>query len=311
VLEKGVLVEQGETAQVLGAPAHPYTRKLIASLPQPGMVRDAVRSERPVLLSAQKVCVNYAGKAGWLFAGSEKLVVREVDLELREGETLALVGASGSGKTTLGRALMGLKPLSGGTILFEGRNIVAMPARTARDFRRAVQLVFQDPFSSLDPRLTVGTIIGAPLRHIPGLTRRERMARVEEVLESVNLPGFAGRFAHQMSGGQRQRIAIARAIVSRPKLVVADEPISALDVTVQRQILSLFQALQAQYGFAALFITHDLAVVEEIADRVLVMSEGRIVESGETAKVFAAPQHPYTRELLAATPGRAVRALKN
>jgi len=217
------------------------------------------------------------------------------------GETVALVGASGSGKTTLGRAVLGLKALSGGAIRFDGLNIAQMNAAELKKFRRTAQLVFQDPFSSLDPRLKIGEIVGAPLRHQPISTVARRL-RVETVLSEVGLPGFADRFAHQISGGQRQRVAIARAIVSRPRLVVADEPVSALDATIQRQVLSLLQKLQDQYGFACLFITHDLAVVGEIADRVAVMSEGRIVEAGDTQRVFAAPQHSYTQALLAATP---------
>ncbi|HET7085444.1 MAG TPA: ABC transporter ATP-binding protein [Rhizomicrobium sp.] len=301
VVEKGKLVEKGETAQVLRAPSDPYTRKLIDSLPkfQGGKADRGI--DRPPLLSVENASLCYEGRVGWLFGGAPKPVVREVSLTVGAGETVALVGASGSGKTTLGRAVLGLKALSAGAIKFDGLDIARMNAADMRKFRRTAQLVFQDPFSSLDPRLKIGEIVGAPLRHEPISTFARRL-RVEKMLSEVGLPGFADRFAHQISGGQRQRVAIARAIVSWPRLVVADEPVSALDATIQRQVLSLLQKLQDQYGFACLFITHDLAVVGEIADRVAVMSEGCIVEAGETQTVFAAPQHSYTQALLAATP---------
>jgi peptide/nickel transport system ATP-binding protein len=304
VLEKGHLVESGTTRQVLGAPAHPYTRKLVESLPRRPEVRELRPMNAPVVLSLENVCVDYAGRSGWLRAGPPIRVVRHVDLTLRAGEIVALVGASGSGKTTLGRAVMGLRPVSSGKICFDGADITSLSRSGKRDWRRAAQLVFQDPFSSLNPRIRVGDIIGAALRHIPELNARQRRIRIEQALAEVGLTGFEKRFPHQMSGGQRQRISIARAIVSRPRLVVADEPVSALDVTIQRQVLLLFQKLQAQYGFACLFITHDLGVVEEVADRVCVMSGGAIVESGPTNAVFDNPQDDYTRALLAATPSR-------
>jgi len=231
-----------------------------------------------------------------------KRVVHGVNLDVREGEIVAIVGASGSGKSTLGRAILGLKPLAAGTVRFNGVDLASMSAAHHRQFRRSAQLVFQDPFSSLDPRLRVRAIVAATLRHVENLDPRERESRVQEVLEEVGLPGFGARFPHQMSGGQRQRVAIARAVVSRPRLVVADEPVSALDVTIQQQVLTLFQKLQSQYGFACLFITHDLAVVRQIAARVIVMSGGSVVEEGLVASVFRKPGHEYTRALLEATP---------
>jgi peptide/nickel transport system ATP-binding protein len=242
-----------------------------------------------------------------------KRVVHGVSLDVREGEIVALVGASGSGKSTLGRAILGLKPLAAGTVRFNGIDLARMTAPQCRQFRRSAQLVFQDPFSSLDPRLRVRDIVAATLRHVQDLDPRDRQARVQEVLEEVGLPAFGARFPHQMSGGQRQRVAIARAVVSRPRLVVADEPVSALDVTIQQQVLTLFQKLQSQYGFACLFITHDLAVVRQIAARVIVMSGGSVVEEGLVASVFRKPGHEYTRALLEATPtlevGAAARAI--
>jgi len=194
-----------------------------------------------------------------------------------------------------------LKPLAGGTVRFDGVDLAGLSAEQLRRFRRSAQLVFQDPYSSLDPRLRTRDIIGASLRDTA-----DKDSRVQAILEEVGLPAFGSRFPHQMSGGQRQRVAIARAVISRPRLVVADEPVSALDMTIQQQVLGLFQRLQTQYGFACLFITHDLAVVKQIASRVVVMSAGAIVEAGSVAEVFRSPQHEYTRELLEATPTLAI-----
>ena len=307
VLEKGKLIEIGTTSEVLAHSKQPYTQKLIASLPRRSAARPPVRGD--ILLSVEKCCVDYAGKPGIFRAGRPERVVREVDLEVRKGEIVALVGASGSGKSTLGRAILGLKKLAQGCVRFEGRDVARMNKAELKDFRRAAQLVFQDPFSSLDPRMRIEDIVGAVLRHVPNLTQAERQERVRQVLADVGLAEFGERFPHQMSGGQRQRIAIARAIVSRPRLVVADEPVSALDVTIQGQILGLLQELQRQYGFACLFVTHDLMVVQQIADRVVVLSGGAIVEQGQVTELFAAPKHDYTKALLAATPGFAVERL--
>jgi peptide/nickel transport system ATP-binding protein len=303
VLEKGIQVEAGATRQVLGAPQHPYTRKLVDALPRRAEVRPTATEAAP-LLEVRGAAIEYAGKTRLLGRAPPKRVVKGVDLVIGAGEIVAVVGASGSGKSTLGRAVLGLKPLADGAIVYDGVDLAAMTGEQRRAFRREAQLVFQDPFSSLDPRMRIGDTVGAALRNIPGLTAAERRDRVREVLEAVSLPGFEDRLPHQMSGGQRQRVAIARAVVSRPRLVVADEPVSALDMTIQQQVLGLFQALQAQYGFACLFITHDLGVVEQIAGRVYVMSEGRIVEQGPVEAVFDSPQDAYTQALLAATPSR-------
>jgi peptide/nickel transport system ATP-binding protein len=313
VLEKGRLMESGTTGQILLNPRNPYTQRLVASLPRGGDDLAAVPNSVPTVLEVREASIEYPGRPGLLRRALPKRVVHGVSLEVREGEIVALVGASGSGKSTLGRATLGLKPLAAGTVRFNGVDLASMTAQQCRQFRRSAQLVFQDPFSSLDPRLRVRDIVAAPLRHVAGLDAAARQARVQEVLEEVGLPAFGARFPHQMSGGQRQRVAIARAVISRPRLVVADEPVSALDVTIQQQVLTLFQRLQAQYGFACLFITHDLAVVRQIAARVIVMSGGSVVEEGLVAAVFRNPRHEYTRALLEATPalevGTAVPAI--
>ena len=306
VLKKGVMVEEGATAEVLARPKHPYTAKLVGSLPRKDGARAAIAPDAPAILRIEHAYVDYPGKPGLFRAGAPKRVIDDVSLEVRTGEIVALVGASGSGKTTLGRAALGLKPLAGGRILFDGKDIARLDRAGERAFRRDAQLVFQDPFSSLPPHLRIGEIVGAALRHISGLSAAERRERVRATLDDVGLAGFEDRRPHQMSGGQRQRVAIARAIASEPRLVVADEPVSALDVTIQLQVLTLLQRIQRDRGFACLFITHDLAVVEQIADRVIVLEKGRIVEQGPTDAVFAAPTHDYTRRLLAASPALAL-----
>jgi peptide/nickel transport system ATP-binding protein len=306
VLEKGVMVEEGETAEVLARPKHPYTAKLVGSLPRKDGARAAIAPDASAILRIENARVDYPGKPGLFRAGAPIRVIDDVTLDIRAGEIVALVGASGSGKTTLGRTALGLKPLAGGRILFDGHDIARLDRAGERAFRRDAQLVFQDPFSSLPPYLRIGEIVGAALRHLPGLSAAERRDRVRATLDDVGLAGFEDRRPHQMSGGQRQRVAIARAIASEPRLVVADEPVSALDVTIQLQVLTLLQRIQRDRGFACLFITHDLAVVEQIADRVIVLEKGRIVEQGLTDAVFAAPAHDYTRRLLAASPALAL-----
>jgi peptide/nickel transport system ATP-binding protein len=302
VLEKGRLMESGTTEQILLNPRNPYTQRLVASLPRGGGDIEAVPTTAPTVLEVRGANIEYPGRPGLLRRAVPKRVVHGVSLDVREGEIVAIVGASGSGKSTLGRAVMGLKPLAAGTIRFNGLDLASMTAQQRRQYRRSAQLVFQDPYSSLDPRLRVRDIVAATLRNVDDLEAGEKQARVQAVLEEVGLPSFGARFPHQMSGGQRQRVAIARAVVSRPRLVVADEPVSALDVTIQQQVLTLFQQLQSQYGFACLFITHDLAVVRQIAARVIVMSGGCVVEEGPVASVFDNPAHEYTRALLEATP---------
>jgi peptide/nickel transport system ATP-binding protein len=254
-------------------------------------------------LQVRGLCVSYPGaRAGLFKRHPPQHVIESLDLDIHAGEMVALVGGSGSGKTTLGRAILRLAASQGGQILFRGEDVRKADRAALRRFRLACQLVFQDPFSSLDPRMRVQDIVAEPLRHVPELDAPARARRVRETLDEVGLEQLGARYPHELSGGQRQRVAIARALVRRPAFVVADEPVSALDMTIQAQVLRLFQSLQAHHGFACLFISHDLAAVEQIADRVIVMERGRIVEQGTRDALFDAPRHGYTRALLEATP---------
>ncbi len=304
VMERGRLVETGDTAAVFAAPQHAYTQRLLASRPQ--RVVQPVPADAPVLLQASDVAVQFAIDAGW-FKKRQFNAVRSATLQLRRGETLGIVGESGSGKTTLGMALLALQPLAGGAVTLGGARIDNAPRAALRRVRRRLQVVFQDPFASLSPRRTVGQIVGEGLAlHRPELAETEREAQVLAMLDEVGLSerhGVAGvlqRYPHEFSGGQRQRIAIARAVVLQPEVLVLDEPTSALDVSVQQQVLALLAALQQRYGMSYVFISHDLAVVRAMSHRVMVMQGGEVVEEGESEALFAAPQQPYTRELLAA-----------
>ncbi|MCZ0734345.1 ABC transporter ATP-binding protein [Phreatobacter sp. AB_2022a] len=301
VMRQGRIVEEGVAQALLRAPRHDYTRALVEALPRRGAARTIATGGEP-LIRAEGVSVTFGGAGGLVRARRAVRAVDAVDLAIHAGETVALVGGSGSGKTTLGRAVLRLVDTSGGRILFRGEDVTHRQGSALLPFRLACQIVFQDPYSSLDPRMTIGAIVGEPLRLVPGLDRREKERRIAAMLDDVGLGDFAGRYPHQLSGGQRQRVAIARALIRRPAFIVADEPISALDMTIQKQILALFRKLQQDYGFACLFVSHDLAAVEEIADRVVVMSAGRIVEQGPRDTIFDHPGHAYTQRLLAASP---------
>jgi len=231
------------------------------------------------------------------------LAVDGVDLSIGRGRTLGLVGESGSGKTTVGRTLLRLIPATAGRVVFDGLDVFALPPREMRALRRRMQMIFQDPFSSLNPRMTVGNVVAEPLRVHARLTRRERREAVGRLLERVGLSAsYANRYPHEFSGGQRQRIGVARALATSPDFIVCDEPVSALDVSIQAQILNLLDDLQAELGLTYLFIAHNLAVVEHFADEVAVMYLGRIVETADRDGLYARPTHPYTRSLLSAIP---------
>ncbi len=298
VMERGVVVEQGTTEEILSRPKHPYTRKLLSSLPFRGDVRVIDTSVSPIV-SARDIVVDYAGRKSLFKKGIAKRALHGISVDIHPGEVVALVGGSGSGKTTLGRTIAGLVKETSGEILFHGK-------RRDNDwfnYRMNCQMVFQDPYSSLDPRMTIMALVEEALRLIPDLTAAEKKQRAAETLEEVGLgKAFADRYPHQLSGGQRQRVAIARAIARRPKFLIADEPVSALDVTVRAQVLDLFSNLQKRYGFSCLFISHDLGVVEQIADRVIVMQDGRIIEQGDRNAIFDTPREAYTRKLLSASP---------
>jgi glutathione transport system ATP-binding protein len=341
VMRRGRIVESGTVEQIFDAPKHPYTRALLAAVPRLGSltghalpkrtplilldgdvarevgietVQDTVNHESP-LLQVDHLCTRFDVGHNLLGRATHRVhAVESVSLDIYPGETLALVGESGSGKSTIGKTLMGLVEASSGTIRFGGQDIRHNNAVQQRQLRQDIQYIFQDPFASLDPRKRVGYSIAEPIRtHRLLADDAAIQARVAELLASVGLePEHATRYPHEFSGGQRQRVCIARALACKPKLIIADESVSALDVSIQAQILDLLMALQAQMGLAYLFITHDMAVVEKISHRVAVMYLGQIVEIGPRQDIFENPQHPYTRKLLAAvpvaTPGRLIDA---
>jgi oligopeptide transport system ATP-binding protein len=301
VMRGGEVVEHGTAAEVFASPKHPYTQTLLAAEPQGRKAPPP--ADAPVLLEARDVTVVYPARRG-LFArgGGEVRAVDQVSLTLRAGQTIGIVGESGSGKSTLGKSILKLAPASG-MIRFEDRALLPLRRDELRPLRKQMQVVFQDPFGSLSPRMTVGDIIGEGLLvHAPELSRRERDARAATALAEVQLdPAMRNRYPHEFSGGQRQRIAIARAMVLRPHLVILDEPTSALDRTVQKAIVQLLKDFQDRHRLAYLFISHDLAVVRAMADEVMVMKEGRVVEHAATDAIFDAPRHPYTQRLIAAS----------
>ena len=326
VMYRGQIVEQAPVAQLFAAPAHPYTRRLLAAVPHLGQGRsgalvheragapasaDAALARRPVdsvaarapaevpALAVRDLVVEFAGRLG----SPRVRAVDGVSLSIAPRGVLGLVGESGSGKTTVGRTTVGLIPAASGSIEVFGTELRTASPHELRALRRRFGFVFQDPAASLNPRASVGACISEPLSvHRVG-SDASRRKRVAELLEAVELPAaYAARFPHELSGGQRQRVSLARALVLGPDLLIADEPTSALDVSVQATVLALFQQLQVEMGFACLFISHDLAVIDMVADDVAVMRAGRLVEVGTTAEVLKAPQHPYTRALLAAVP---------
>ena len=301
VMCRGDLVEENTTAEILRRPQRDYTQKLLNAMPHRMPARTLAPAAVPIV-EVRGLTVDYAGHGGLMKRQAPKRALHGIDLQVQPGEVVAVVGGSGSGKTTLGRAIAGLVKPSGGEILFAGRSI-ARSDESWRQYRLNCQMVFQDPYASLDPRMTIGQLLGEALRQVPGLGPADKTARIAEGLEEVGLDAkFVGRYPHELSGGQRQRVAIARAVVRRPSFVIADEPVSALDVTVRAQVLALFVELQQRHGFSCLFISHDLGVVEQVADRVVVMGQGRIIEQGDRDTVFDHPREAYTRTLLSAIP---------
>jgi microcin C transport system ATP-binding protein len=300
VMTQGEIVEAGATREVFARPQHPYTRRLLAAEPK-GRVPPA-DPEAPLVVQGEDVKVWFPIRRGLLrrVRGHVK-AVDGVSLAVRAGATLGVVGESGSGKTTLGLALLRLLDAQGG-IRFAGQDIAGEREKRLRPLRREMQVVFQDPYSSLSPRLSIAQIVGEGLRvHRLGGDEAERRRLIETTLEEVGLdPGALDRYPHEFSGGQRQRIAIARALVLKPRFIVLDEPTSALDMSVQAQIVDLLRELQQRHGLAYLFISHDLKVVRAMAHEILVMKDGVIVESGPTDRVMDSPEHPYTKTLMAA-----------
>jgi microcin C transport system ATP-binding protein len=302
VMRAGRLLEVAPTATLFAAPRDPYTRRLIDSRPRRSV--EPVHADAPTLMRGAGVGCRFWFKAGW-FARRPFDAVREVDLEIRRGETLGVVGESGSGKTTLGMTLLRLAAGEpSGRIEFGGERLDGRAGAALRPLRRRLQVVFQDPYNALSPRMTIEQIVGEGVAlHRPELGAAERREAVVAMLVEVGLDGSAlARYPHEFSGGQRQRIAIARAAILRPELLVLDEPTSALDVSVQQQVLELLAGLQRRHGMSYVFITHDLAVIRAMAHRVIVMKDGRVVEAGETLALFAEPRADYTRTLLAAAP---------
>jgi ABC-type microcin C transport system duplicated ATPase subunit YejF len=309
VMQQGKIVETGLTNEVFNHPQHPYTLKLLNALPSMQSCLTHIPLEKPPLLEVNDFYCYYPIRKGFF----KRIVdyVRAVDgvsFTIQQGKTLALVGESGCGKTTLGKSLLNLIPGGRGRVTINGIELNNLTGEALRQQRANIQIVFQDPFSSMNPRMLVGDIIAEGIRALhPKISPLERKETVRQLLQQVDLPtDSAGRYPHEFSGGQRQRICIARALAVNPKLIVCDEPTSALDVSVQAQIIQLLKTLQQEKGLSYLFITHDLAVVSEIADEVAVMYQGKIVEHGNVKQVLNQAKHSYTQKLLAAIPVLAI-----
>lgn len=305
VMQKGKLVEQGSVQQIFAAPEHAYTRQLLNAQPQRMLTAEDLQrpGTQSVLIEARDLRCYFPIKSGFFRRQiGEIKAVDDISLLLRPGETLGIVGESGSGKSTLGMCLLRLQDCEG-DIYFSGQSLVGLNNRQLRPLRRNFQVVFQDPYSSLSPRLSVEQILREGLEiHFPEQTAEQHRARIMKILTEVGLTeDMLWRYPHEFSGGQRQRIAIARAVVLEPKLILLDEPTSALDVSVQKQVLELLLSLQRRYGISYLFITHDLKVIRAVSHRILVMRDGRVVETGATEQLFAHPQQTYTQTLLRAS----------
>ncbi len=257
------------------------------------------------LLTVKNLSVHYPSRSGWFWQKNEpKRAVNDISFTVPRGKTVGLVGESGSGKSTTGKAIIKLSPLTSGQIFYQETEIGKLDGAAFQPWRKKIQMIFQDPYNSLNPRSDVLGILSEPLEiHFPSMTNAERTERCVDLLKSVKLPAdYLRRYPHEFSGGQRQRIGIARALAVQPELIICDEPVSALDVSVQAEVVNLLQDLQEQLGLTYLFIAHDLAVVEHVSDEILVMSQGKIVEAGNPTSVLTNPQHPYTQKLLSAVP---------
>jgi len=305
VMQRGKIVETGITAEFFSHPQHPYTQKLLDALPSMQSCFTHNVEQKPPLLQVRDFSCHYPIRKG-IFKRVVDYVkaVDGVSFDIQQGKTLALVGESGCGKTTLGKSLLNLIPASGGRVIINGIELSRLDGEELRQQRAHIQIVFQDPFSSMNPRMLVGDIVAEGIKALhPKISSDDRKARVALLLQQVGLPeDSALRYPHEFSGGQRQRICIARVLAVDPKLIVCDEPTSALDVSVQAQIIQLLKTLQQEKGVSYLFITHDLAVVAEVADEVAVMYQGKIIEHGPVAQVLSRPAQAYTKKLLAAVP---------
>jgi len=301
VMCKGELVEEGQTQALFNAPQHDYTRMLINSIPKGS--KDPIPESAPELLQAEDIRVKFLTKTHFIPSRCEYFeAVKGISLTLKQGETLGIVGESGSGKSTLGRALIGLLP-STGRIAYRGQDISLLTDTERFELKKDVQMVFQDPYGSLSPRMTVGEIITEGLTvHQPHLSKKERLQRARVALEEVRLePNSINRYPHEFSGGQRQRIAIARALILEPSFILLDEPTSALDRSVQLTVIDLLKDIQAKHNIGFLFISHDLSVVKALSDRVLVMQKGVVMEEGTAEEIFRNPQNDYTKKLINAS----------
>jgi peptide/nickel transport system ATP-binding protein len=303
VMRHGRVVEQGTRDEVLRNPQHEYTRKLIDAVPGRQARSTPLRTHTEPLLKISQLRKTFVSKSGMFVPPRTVVAADGIDLAIEEGETVSVVGESGSGKSTLGRMVMRLMTPDSGDITFAGQSILSQDAAALRAYRRQVQIIFQDPFASLNPRQKVGDAIArGPM--IFGTPRSEALKMAAALLDRVGLGASAvNRFPHEFSGGQRQRISIARALALKPRLLIADEAVSALDVSIQSQVLALLAELKAELGLTMMFITHDLRVAAEISNSVVVMRKGQIVERGAPGQLFSAPQHDYTRQLLGAMPG--------
>ncbi|KHA59358.1 peptide ABC transporter ATPase [Vibrio variabilis] len=301
VMCKGDVVEEGECQALFANPQHDYTKMLINSIPRGG--KDPIEDNAPALLKADDIRVKFLIKSHFIQSKNQYFeAVKGISLELKQGETLGIVGESGSGKSTLGRALIGLLP-SSGTIHFKGQDVGQLSEKQRFELKKDVQMVFQDPYGSLSPRMTIGEIITEGLTvHQPTMTKSERMQRARKALEEVRLdPHSINRYPHEFSGGQRQRIAIARALILEPSFILLDEPTSALDRSVQLTVIDLLKDIQKKHNIGFLFISHDLSVVKALSDRVLVMQKGEVMEQGTADEIFHNPTNDYTKKLIAAS----------